>query len=491
MAGRSQSLEVLAGYLAFDGSSILGRPMYVAATIVIVFIFFGQLLNASRGSIFFTDLAQAAMGRYRGGPAKIAILGSALFGSISGSAVANVVATGVVTIPMIKDSGYPAHRAGAIEAVSSTGGQLMPPVMGAAAFLMADFLGVNYGAVVLAALLPGLLYYVALFFQADLEAARDGISAIPRERRPRWAAVIQGWFFVLPFAVLLIGIFSFNRSAQEAVLWACIPLLAGALALGYRGERPAIMRLLGTVRATGYAVLDIIMVCAGAGIVIGILGVTGLGFNFTNALVGLGEGSMALLLLVAAGTCILLGMGLPTVGVYVLLAALVAPALIRVGVEPMAAHLYVLYFGMLSMITPPVAIAAFFAASLAKSPPMKTGWTAVRFGWIAYVVPFLFVLAPPLLFDGTLVEIGLTFLTACFGIWLISIGIVGFFVRKLDFAHRLVVTGAGALALLPAASFEGAVYLDYAGLALGVLFLGYEIVRARLAGAPGAESRGA
>ncbi|MDH3233173.1 MAG: TRAP transporter fused permease subunit, partial [Alphaproteobacteria bacterium] len=331
--------DVYAGLLAFDGNAIPGGPLAIACSIVVAFVFFGTLLNATHGSQFFTELAQVAMGRFRGGSAKIAVAASALFGSISGSAVANVVATGVVTIPMIKRGGYPAHRAGAIEAVASTGGQLLPPVMGAAAFLMADFLETSYATVVLAALVPGLFYYFALFVQADLEAARDGLAALKRSEIARAHTLLPGWVFVVPFAALIFALFELNWLPQTAAILAAAGLVVFSLVFGYHGFRPPLGMLFDAVRKTGIAVLDIILIAAGAGIVIGVLSNSGLGFTFTNVLVQLGSGSLLALLLLAAAVCIVLGMGLPTVGVYVLLAALVAPGLIEVGVNPMAAHL--------------------------------------------------------------------------------------------------------------------------------------------------------
>jgi TRAP transporter 4TM/12TM fusion protein len=377
--------------MALDSNGILGIPMSVASTVVVAFILFGTLLAITGGSRFFTDAAMVGMGRYRGGSMKIAVLASGLFGSISGSAVANVVGTGVVTIPMIKRDGYPAHKAAAIEAVASTGGQLMPPVMGAAAFLMAEFLAVPYGDIVLAALVPALLYYVALFIQADLEAARLGIRAVPGSEIPAARGVLGGLHFLAAFAALIYALFTLRWQPERAALLAAAVLILTSLALGYQGARPGFRRLLGSIATTGHAVLEIILISAASGIVIGVLNVTGLSFNLTYALVQVGGGSAILLLALSAIVCIVLGMGLPTLGVYVLLAALVAPALIQVGIEPIGAHLYVLYFGMMSMITPPIALAAFAAASIAHAPAMATGWAAMRFGWSAYVIPVLFV----------------------------------------------------------------------------------------------------
>jgi len=468
--------DVYAGLLAFDGNAIPGGPLAIACSIVVAFVFFGSLLNATHGSLFFTELAQVAMGRFRGGAAKIAVAASALFGSISGSAVANVVATGVVTIPMIKRGGYPAHKAAAIEAVASTGGQLLPPVMGAAAFLMADFLETSYANVVIAALVPGLFYYFALFVQADLEAARDGLAALKRSEIPRGRTLLPGWIFVVPFAVLIFALFHLNWLPQLAAITGAIGLIACSLVFGYRGFRPSPWTLLDCVRRTGVAVLDIILIAAGAGVVIGVLSNSGLGFTFTNVLVQLGSGSLLALLLLAAAVCIVLGMGLPTVGVYVLLAALVAPGLVEVGVHPMAAHLYVMYFGMLSMLTPPVAIAAYAAAGVAEADPVRTGFAAVRFGWLAYVIPFLFVLSPTLILVGETLEIVTSVTAAAIGVWLVSIAITGFLWRRIAAAPRAAFLVAGLLALAPQGAFPGAGLVALAGVLAGMALAGYELL---------------
>ena len=475
LQGRATDWSQLVSYLTIDINGMLGLPIRIGTTIVVTFILFGGLLGATGGSRFFTELALVAMGRFRGGSAKIAVVASALFGSISGSAVANVVATGVVTIPMIKKSGYAPHQAAAIEAVASTGGQLMPPVMGAAAFIMAEYLQMPYSGVVLAALVPALLYYAALFIQADLEAARRGITRVPEADIPPWRKVLPGMHFFAPFVMLMVALFSFNQQPETAVLGSAVVLLASSFLFGYRGERPRLAPLLDTLRSTGIAVIEIILITAAAGFVIGVLSISGLGFNLTLALVQLGSGSLLVLLALSAAVCILLGMGLPTVGVYVLLAALVTPAMVKVGVHPVAAHLYVMYFGMMSMITPPVAVAAFAAASLARADPMKTGWEACRFGWSAFIVPFLFVLSPTLLLIGPAEEVALAIVTATLGIWLTSIGVIGYFMRPMGAGLRLLFGAAGILALIPAGAFPGAVWTDIVGAALGAVLIAREL----------------
>jgi TRAP transporter 4TM/12TM fusion protein len=461
--------------LAVNFTGILGLPVKVATTIVIAFVLFGGVLQHTGGMQFFTDISMALMGRFRGGAAKIAVLGSCLFGSISGSAVANVVATGVVTIPLMKRAGYPAHKAGAIEAVASTGGQLMPPVMGAAAFLIAEFLQTSYTTVLIAAIVPGLLYYIALFIQADLEAAKEGIPPVERSAIPRAGPIWrEGWFFPLAFAVLLYGLFFAHYQPEKAVMWAIAALVIAALVFGFEGKRPGPRQLIDALIETGHGSLDLILITGAAGVVIGVLSISGLGYQLTLGLVQIGHGNLFVLLLLSAVVCIILGMGLPTVGVYVLLATLVAPSLIEVGVKPIAAHLYVMYFGMMSMITPPIAIAAFAAASLAEADAMRTGFAATRFGWTAFIVPVLFVYSPSLLLIGSTISVIITFVTAVFGVWLISCASVGYFQRHLTPPVRLLFAAAGLAALIPAEAFSGGTLLDIVGVGAGIAVMVYE-----------------
>lgn len=466
LAGRAQGWDKVASYLTFDVNGVLGVPLQIASTVVIAFVLFGMLLNRAGGAKLFTDGALVLMGGLRGGAMKIAVIASAIFGSISGSAVANVMSTGVVTIPMIKQTGYPAHRAAAIEAVASTGGQLLPPVMGAAAFLMAEFLYTPYSTVALAALVPGILYYAALFIQADLEAVRHNIAAVPKAERPRARDVKSGWHFLLAFAVLIVTLFVMNWQPAKSALAAAATVAATAILLGYQGRRPGARDLWSTVAQAGQASIDLVLICAAAGMVIGVLNMTGLSFNLTYALVQLGGGSKIALLVMSALVCIVLGMGLPTLGVYVLLATLVAPALVELGVDRIAAHLYVLYFGMMSMITPPVAIAAFAAAGIAGARPMQTGFEAMRFGWPAYVVPFLFALSPSLILRGPIETMVIGVATAGVGVALISIALTGFFRSRLGPAARALTGLAGALTILPHDAIPAGLWVNLAGLAL-------------------------
>jgi TRAP transporter 4TM/12TM fusion protein len=480
LAARAQDWRGLGAYLALDVNGILGLPMAVVTTIVIAFIFFGNVLNSTGGSRFFTDLSLIAMGRLRGGPMKISVVASCLFGMISGSAVADVVAIGIVSIPLMTRAGYPAHKAAGVQSVASTGAQLMPPVMGAAAFVMAEFLQVSYAAVALAALVPGLLYYAALFIQADLESARLGMRGLSAAEIPPARGILTGWPFVASFAVLIVALFRYNWQPERAALVAAGTAAVLSFVTGYQGRRPKLRELARGVVLSGYGAVDIILIGAGAGIVIGVLNVTGLSFNLTYLLVQVGASSASLLLVLSAIVCIILGMGLPTLGVYVLLAALVAPALIQLGINPMAAHLFILYFGMMSMITPPVAVAAFAGAAIAKADPMRTGFAAMRFGWSAFIVPFLFVASPSLILIGSPVEIAQAIITAFIGVWLVSIGIAGYFVRPLGWMSRILFAIGGILALIPAGAFTGGYWTDIIGVGMGIVLIGYEVMRQRV-----------
>jgi TRAP transporter 4TM/12TM fusion protein len=467
-------------YLSLDTNALLGTSLQIAIIVIVPFIVLGQVLARCGGSEFFTDLARAWMGRYRGGSAKVAVVGSAFFGMISGSAVANVSAVGVVTIPLMKRSGFPAQIAAAIEAVGSTGGQLMPPVMGAAAFLMAEVLQVPYAQVMIAAIIPAFLYYLALFFAVDVEAAKRGIKGEAPERLPQSLAVLKaGWYFPLPFVVLVYALIQWNWQAEHAALLATAVLIVLSLAFGYKGERVPVRDVLKAIVSAGGTVVDLILICAVAGMFIGILNISGLAFGMTLQLLAITGESLWGMLLVTAGMAVLLGLGLPTVGVYIIMATLIAPALVKVGVTPMAAHMFLLYFGVMSMVTPPVALSAFAAANIAGADVDKTGWTATRIGWAAYIVPFLFAISPSLLMRGDPLTIAWAVFTAGLGIWMGTIGVVGYYSRPIPAPLRALFVVAGLLLLIPADAFHGAIFTDIAGLALGAALLGREMLRRR------------
>jgi len=465
---KGSSWERIASYLYLDASGLLGVPLSVAASVVVALIFFGQSLYAVRGDKFITELALIAMGRYRGGPAKVSVISSTLFGTVSGSAVANVAVDGAITIPMMKRAGYPAHVAAAIEAVASNGGQIMPPVMGAAAFLMAEFLNIPYGQIALAAAVPAGLYYLALLTQVDLEAAKHGLGGLPAAQIPKLRAVMRlGWVFLFPLAFLIYTLMYQNWEAGKAGMGAVVlTFLVGAIP---KETRPTFRGILTCIEETGRTLLDIVVIVALAGLVIGALQLSGFTFKISLLLVTVSGGNVLLLLALTAIVCIILGMSLPTAVVYITLAVLVGPALTQLGVDPLAAHLFLFYFGMLSLITPPVCLATYTAAAIAHSDFWKTGWTGMRLGIAAYVVPFVFVLHPALILHGTVGEIVFAVATASIGTFLLAIGCAGYLFRAMGWWKRGLFWLAGLLLLLP--SWSGAWLLaDGLGLALG-LFL--------------------
>ncbi|HKX49505.1 MAG TPA: TRAP transporter fused permease subunit [Candidatus Binatia bacterium] len=446
--GRGWSIGRLATYLYLDANGIIGQPLQIGASIVLVFVLFGEALYAIGGAAFLSDFALAVMGRFRGGQAKIAIVSSSLFGNISGSAVANVVVDGAFTIPMMKKAGYPAPVAAAIEAVASTGGQIMPPVMGAAAFLIAEYLAIPYAQVALAALVPALLYYIVLFIQVDLLAARNGIHGMPPAELPRLLPVLRrSAGFVVPLTVLIIWMFFLNRRPEEAGLLA----VASALVVGFLtpGVKLGPRELLNILIKTGRGMLEIAAITGLAAVVIGVLQLTGLGFTLTLTLLNVGQNSAILLLVLTAIVSIILGMGMPTTAVYVLLAVLVAPGLSKLGILPIAAHLFIFYFGMLSMVTPPVCLASYAAASIGKTDPVRTGWEAMRLCAIAYVVPFLFVFSPALLLIGSWHAVAISIATAIVGAVLLGIGLVGYLFRPIGVLKRFLFLVAAAGLLIP------------------------------------------
>ena len=472
--GRGWSLSRLSTYLFLDTNGMLGQALQVSAGIVLVFVLFGQTLYAVGGAAFLSDFALVVTGRFRGGPAKMAIVSSSLFGTISGSAVANVVVDGAFTIPMMKKSGYPPPVAAAVEATASTGGQIMPPVMGAAAFLMAEYLGIPYAQVALAAFVPALLFYVALFVQVDLLAGRQGLQGLaPHELPTLGSTMRRSSSFLIPLSVLVVFLFIIPRRAEVAGSYAIISaLIAGLFTPGVK-LRPK--KLIELFHNTGRGLLDIAAITGLAGIVIGVLQLTGLGFTLTLTLTTIGQTSAALMLLCTAVVSMILGMGMPTTAVYILLAVLVGPAITKLGIVPIAAHLFIFYFGMLSMITPPVCLAIYAAASLAKTDPIKAGWAAVRLGILAYIVPFLFVFSPTLLLIGPWPEVALSVITAVIGTFLLGVGLVGYLFRLLGAMRRLLFfISAGGL-LVPIVSHGDFVQFTWVsnlvGLGLGILLV--------------------
>jgi len=477
------SPERMVAYVGLDVNGMIGSILQVAVLVVIPFTILGQVLARTGGADFFSDLAMSAMWRFRGGAAKIAVVGSALFGMISGSAVSNVLAVGVVTIPAMRKSGFSAYRAAAIESVGSTGGQLMPPVMGAAAFIMAEFLQVSYGAVCIAAAIPAVLYYACLFIHVDLEAAKHGIGGVDSEEMPSLTEILKsGWHFLVPIFFLVIALIYpevLLLTPEKAAVASTALLIILALIFGYRGKRTSVREITVAVIETGRVSLDIILIGAAAGIMVGIMSISGLAFSMTLQLLALSGDNVFLLLLLIAVLAFVLGIGLPTVSVYILTATLLAPALVKLGVTPMAAHMFVMYNGMLSMITPPVAFAAYAAANIARTDGWTTGWIACLVGWSTFILPFLFVLTPSLLMDGPTYLIVWNFVRILFALFVGTAAIVGFALTPLTTVMRFVY---GALSLpiaLPPESFNGGYTVNFVGIGAGIALLVIDHLRRR------------
>lgn len=475
-AARPVALSRLIVYLGIDTNALLGITLHIAVVVVVPFIIMGQVLGRCGGSDFFADLAAALMGRFRGGAAKIAVVGSAFFGMISGSAVANVASVGTVTIPLMKRAGFPGHLAAGIEAVGSTGGQVAPPVMGAAAFLMAEYLQVPYSEVLLAAIIPAFLYYAALFIQVDLESVKLGILGAPKETLPSVGSVLRkGWHFLLPFIVLIVGLVWLNWEPEYAAL--CATALLGVLAMivPHNGRRLTPLEVLDAVVSAGGAVVDIIAITAIAGILIGAMSITGVAFSLTQQLLTISGGSTGLLLIITAIASFILGLPLPTTGVYIILATLAAPALVQAGIAPMQAHMFVLFNGILGMVTPPVALAAFAAATIAKSDQWQSGWTAMRVGWCAYFLPFMFVYTPALIMNDSLPAIVMHLSLALLGIFMGTIAVVGHCFARVPWPFRIAY-GVIALALLVQPTmFDGAIWVIGVGSVLALAALVREV----------------
>lgn len=464
-------------YLYTDTNAVPGVVLRVGSTLVLAFIIMGKVMELSGASAFFTDGALAMMGNRRGGPAKVAIVSSSLFGSVNGTTVGNIMSTGVVTIPLMKRVGFAPHVAGAIEAVASNGGQLAPPVMGTTAFLIADFLQIDYAEVALAAILPAIVYYLVLFIQVDRFAQNNGLTGIPRNELPRARAVLaKGWIFLLPLVLLLYLLFGLGYNAGKSGLYTAAALFvlgAGREAALYvlrRQQRLTILHprtIVAMVVESGRNLVPLLLVCGGAGIVVGVLNITGLGLQLVIILEHIANQAGFLVMLMATALVgIILGMGMPTSAVYVLLSVVLAPALVKLGVADLPAHLFIFYFGMLSMLTPPVAVASFVAASLAGSNMWRTGVAGLKLGASAYLLPFLFVFNPALIGQGSALAVAIVAVTA-----IVSGGVLAYAIEGVDrngaagaavsltlFAAAIVVGGAtvwlgpeNPLALAPAA----------------------------------------
>ena len=452
LAHRGYSIKRISTYLALSTDGIFGVPMGVSSNFILLFILYGALLRKTGAGQFFTDVAFAMTGWTRGGPAKAAVASSTFFGMISGSSVANTVTTGSFTIPLMKRTGYPDHFAAGVEASASTMGQIMPPIMGAAAFIMAEFLATPYYKVCIAAAIPASLAFFSTFMQVHFRAVSLGLSGIPRADLPKiGAAFAAGWHHI--FSIFLLVYFLMrNFSPERAVFWAITATIVSSFIMSLiRKESP---RKFGKLILEGLkegviGAVEVAAACAAAGMIIGCITMTGLGIQFSSLVVDASMGKLYLALPFTMIACIFLGMGVPTTAQYVIISSLVAPALAQMGVIPIAAHLFILYFGTRADITPPVALAAYAGAGIARSDPWKTGLSAFQLGIAGFIIPFMFVYAPELLIIGSTFKIILAFITASFGIISLAAGVQKCLLVKTTWYETIILLIVALLMIKP------------------------------------------
>ena len=433
----------------FSLDGILGIPIFSSATYIFLFIIFGAFLEGSGATTFFIDFARSVAGSRRGGPGKISIVSSAMIGTVSGSSVANVVIDGVFNIPLMKASGFKSTVAGAIEAMNSTAGQIVPPVMGTAAFIMAEILGVSYAKVCLAAIIPSLLYYCAAYWMIDFYSARNGLVGIPKSDLPRFSELmVKKGYLLLPLILLIYLLMALQLSPFRAVMWSTLLLIG--LSLFRKETRLGVEKIFKILSFGPLGMVEIVSTCAAAGVIIGVISLTGLGMRFAMIVIGYSQGSLLLALFLTMLITLILGMGLPTTAAYAISASILAPALIKLNVPPLAAHMFVFYYACLSALTPPVAVAAYAAGAIAKAPVWNVGWVSVKFAIAGFIIPYMFVYGPSLLLmGGSVLEIILAFITALLGTLFLAGGVQGWFFKtgNLGYIQRGFLL-AGALLLL-------------------------------------------
>ncbi len=455
--------------LSFSETGIFGNALNISATFVVLFVLFGSVLNASNGGKLFIDIAYAMTGGSRGGPAKTAILSSLMMGTISGSPVANVVTTGTFTIPLMKKAGYSSEEACAVEAVASTGGQIMPPIMGAAAFLVAEYIGISYGELCKAAFVPAILYYIALFFIIDFISLKKGLVGLPKDALPPLKQSLRkGFHLFIPIIALVVSLMN-GFSSMKSIFYSTIALIV--IAQLSKGTRMNLPKIVSAIQDGIISAIPVAVSCAAAGIIVGIVNLTGLGVKFSSSLIAMSHGNVPAALFLTMIASIILGCGLPTTAVYIILASLAAPALIQMGVTPLAAHLFVFYFGCISTITPPVALTSYAAAAIGDANPTKTGLKAFLFGIVAYIVPFMFVFSPALLLQGSTFTVIYGIITALFGIYLLSASVAGYLRTSMPLLLRLVLF-AGGIVLI-----HYSLVTDLIGLALFIFILIIQTIR--------------
>lgn len=450
----------------FSDRGVYGTPIGTSATNVYLFLLFAAYLAVSGADQIFQDIAIAAAGRKRGGPAKMAVIASAFFGTISGSCVANVVSTGAFTIPLMKKNGYRAKFAGAVEAVASTGGQIMPPIMGAAAFVMADITGISYAEICIAAVLPTVMYYVCLFKMVDLESVRFDLKGLPEDQIPDLKqSLARGMKLFVPVAVLLIMMIGLKTTPMKAAIWS----IAAILVLGFldKKDRMTIKGVVDGAVAAAKSLCAVVGACATAGIVVSVFSLTGLGLKFSNFIVQLGNNALIPSLILSMLVCAVLGMGLPTTAAYIVCATAIAPALTGLGVPVLAANLFLLYFASLSAITPPVAVASYAAAGIAEENPVKLGLTAVKIGITGFILPFAFALNPDYITFHFDIQTLMTWLSGLVVAYSLAIAFQGYVEKKITLVERAVYLGIICLVIVP--NF----WSSLTGIVLFAAFYGY------------------
>ncbi len=459
-------------FMTSDG--IYGIPLYVASTYIVLFIIFGAILIRSGVGRFFVDLAISLTGHRTGGPAKAAVVASGMTGTVYGSAVANVVTTGSFTIPLMKNYGYRPRFAAAVEACASSGGQITPPIMGAAAFIMAEFLEAPYSYVILAAIIPAFLYFVTIYFMVHVEAEKHGIEKIDKSMLPNVVDVLKSGWHMLLSLVVLIALLIYGYTAMKAGFWAIISVIF--LSFFKSNTRMSVIDLLGAFESGIKSTVPVTIACACAGIIIGSVFVSGLGLKFTQSVIDLSGGMLFPLLCLTAISAIILGMGMTTTAVYITVAALIVPSLIQAGVTPIAAHMFAFYFGVVSTITPPVALASFAGAAIAKSPPMATAVESSKVGIAKYIVPFAFIYNPALLMEGSYWISLYSLLSVLLAYWSMTLGLEGYLNKPLNVYTRIIAFISSILLLLPPLSiFYGISGFLLNGVGLVILIFVYLI----------------
>ena len=459
-------------FMTSDG--IYGIPLYVASTYIVLFIIFGAILIRSGVGRFFVDLAISLTGHRTGGPAKAAVVASGMTGTVYGSAVANVVTTGSFTIPLMKNYGYRPRFAAAVEACASSGGQITPPIMGAAAFIMAEFLEAPYSYVILAAIIPAFLYFVTIYFMVHVEAEKHGIEKIDKSMLPNVIDVLKSGWHMLLSLVVLIALLIYGYTAMKAGFWAIISVIF--LSFFKSNTRMSVVDLLGAFESGIKSTVPVTIACACAGIIIGSVFVSGLGLKFTQSVIDLSGGMLFPLLCLTAISAIILGMGMTTTAVYITVAALIVTSLIQAGVTPIAAHMFAFYFGVVSTITPPVALASFAGAAIAKSPPMATAVESSKVGIAKYIVPFAFIYNPSLLMEGSYLISLYSLLSVLLAYWSMTLGLEGYLNKPLNVYTRIIAFISSILLLLPPLSiFYGVSGFLLNGVGLVILIFVYLI----------------